>query len=129
MTMPYARRTKIPVNRTRQEIEQLVKRFGAKGFASGWTDTTARVEFFCQNRHIRLTVAVPPSMQAEREQWRALSLLVKAKLVAVDAKIATFEEAFFADIVMPETGKTVWETAREPVKLAYEGGKGVKLLG
>jgi hypothetical protein len=127
--MTYARKTTVPVDKTRVEIERLVRRFGAKGFASGWDGATARVEFLCHSRHIRLSVTVPQTAQAEREKWRALALLVKAKLVAVDAKIATFEEAFFADIVMPETGKTVWETAREPVRLAYEGGKDVKLLG
>ena len=55
--------------------------------------------------------------------------MVKAKLVAVDEKVVTFEEAFFADIVMPETNKTVWETAREPLRLAYETRKDVPLLG
>ena len=64
----------------------------------------------------------------ERERWRALLLLVKAKLVAVDGKIATFEEAFVGDIVLPETGKTVWESVREPLQLAYAQNKAVPLL-
>lgn len=131
--MPYASRTKVPVDKTRLEIERLVKKYGAKGFMSGWHDGAspasgkARVEFFCRDRHIRLTVEVPASAQAAREQWRALLLLVKSKLVAVDSKIVTFEQAFVGDIVLPDTGKTVWESVREPLKLAYEG-KGVSLL-
>jgi hypothetical protein len=125
----YASRTKVPVEKTRTDIERLVRKYGAKGFASAWQGQSARVEFLCNDRHIRLTVVVPASAEREREKWRAMFLLVKAKLVAVDAKIATFEEAFFADIVMPETGKTVWETAREPLKLAYETRKDQPLLG
>jgi hypothetical protein len=76
-----------------------------------------------------MTVVVPDAEQAARQKWRALLLLVKAKLGAVDAKIAAFEEAFVGDIVMPETGRTVWESVREPIALAYQGsGKDVKLL-
>lgn len=128
--MSYARRTKVPVDKTRMDIERLVKKYGAKGFASAWQDKSARVEFLCHNRHVRLTVSTDnKTAQDEREQWRALLLLVKAKLVAVDAKIATFEEAFIGEIVVPATGKTVWETAREPLRIAYETNKSVPLLG
>lgn len=126
----YASRTKVPADKTRMEIERLVKKYGAKGFASGWHEGTARVQFFAHNRHVRFTVAIAGAAPVqERERWRALLLLVKAKLVAVDAKIATFEEAFVGDIVLPETGKTVWESVREPLRLSYEKNKSVPLLG
>lgn len=125
----YARGTKVPVDKTRMEIERLVKKYGAKGFASAWQEQAARVEFLCQNRHVRLTIStVNKSAQDERQQWRALLLLVKSKLVAVDAKIVTFEQAFVGDIVMPGTNKTVWETAREPLRLAYASNASVPLL-
>jgi hypothetical protein len=128
--MVYASRTKVPVDKTRMDIERLVKKYGAKGFASAWQDGSARVEFLCQNRHVRLTVETRGIVAStvERERWRALLLLVKAKLVAVEAKIATFEQAFVGDIVLPETGKTVWESVREPLKLAYEQNRAVPLL-
>ncbi len=124
----FAARTRVPVEKTRLDIERLVKRYGAAGFGSGWQGSTARIEFVCQNRHIRFTVQVPEQEQAARQKWRALLLLVKAKLEAVDAKIASFEEAFVGDIVMPD-GRTVWESTREPIKLAYETGKPTLLLG
>jgi hypothetical protein len=128
--MVYASRTKVPVDKTRMDIERLVKKYGAKGFASAWQDKLARVEFLCHNRHVRLSVATDnKTAQDEREQWRAMLLLVKAKLVAVDAKIATFEQAFVGDIVLPETGKTVWESVREPLRISYEENRAVPLLG
>lgn len=37
--------------------------------------------------------------QACRQAWRALALVIKAKLEAVDAGIVTFEEEFMAQIV------------------------------
>lgn len=128
--MTYAAKTKVPSEKTRMDIERLVKKYGAKGFASGWHDGRAQVQFFAHNRHVRFTVSTANATAVqERERWRALLLLVKAKLVAVDAKIATFEEAFVGDIVLPETGKTVWESVREPLRLAYETNKSVPLLG
>jgi hypothetical protein len=126
--MPYAERTRVPVESTRGEIEQLVKKYGAKGFAGGWHDGVARVEFLCRDRHIRLTVPVSAKDQENRAKWRLLLLLVKAKMAAIDAKAVTFEQAFVGDIVMPETGKTVWESVAEPVRLAYEQKKGTILL-
>jgi hypothetical protein len=126
--MTYAVRTRVPVDKTRMEIERTVRKYGAKGFASGWHEGTARVQFFAHNRHVRFTVVALGDTQEARVKWRALLLLVKAKLVAVDAKVSTFEEAFVGDIVLPETGKTVWESVREPLKLAYETNKNVPLL-
>jgi hypothetical protein len=126
--MPYANRTRVPTEKTRVEIEQLVKKFGAKGFASGWHEGTARVQFFAHGRHVRFTVMAAGDTREGREKWRALLLLVKAKLVAVDSKIATFEEVFVGDVVLPETGKTVWESVREPLKLAYEQNRHIPLL-
>jgi hypothetical protein len=124
----YASRTRVPTEKTRTEIERVVKRYGATGFVSGWQGENVRIEFICRARHIRMTMVEPAPDLAKRQKWRALLLLVKAKLESVDAKIATFEEAFLADIVMPD-GRTVWESTREPIKLAYQGGPAPALLG
>lgn len=149
----YAATTEVPVEKSKMEIEATVRRYGADGFMSGWMEDRATVQFRCQNRHIRFVMTLPRNdeqrfatyrrgysvyarspdearrlwEQACRQKWRALALLVKAKLEAVDAGIASFEEAFFADIVMPD-GRTVYETAREPLALAYQNGRNVPLL-
>lgn len=126
--MPYAQRTKVSADKTAGEIEKLVRAYGAKGFMRGWqaigaSGGVARVEFVAYGRHIRFIVEVPANEQAARGRWRVLYLMVKAKLVAVEAKAVTFEEAFFGDIVMPESGKTVYQTARDHVRLSYEKRK------
>lgn len=147
----YAQNTTVPVEKSKAEIERTVMRYGATGFASGWQDAKATIQFVCENRHIRFSMNLPDRKekrftnkergfglrteassaalweQACRQKWRALALLVKAKLEAVDAKISTFEEAFFADIVMPD-GRTVYESARENVAISYSSGKAVALL-
>ena len=150
----FASKTEVPVEKSKMEIEGIVRRYGADGFMSGWNNEKATVQFQCQGRHIRFVMTLPardekrfteyrlqggllrrrePGValnlweQACRQKWRALLLLVKAKLEAVDAGIATFEEAFFSDIVLPD-GRTVYETAREPLALAYSSGKSVPML-
>jgi hypothetical protein len=57
-----------------------------------------------------------------------LFFLGKAQPGGVDSKVVTFEEAFVGDIVMPDTGKTVWESVREPIKLSYQMNKSLPLL-
>lgn len=66
--------------------------------------------------------------QAIRQRWRALSLVIKAKLEAVESKIEEFGQAFFANIVVPGTGKTVYEMARGEVAIAYEKGSPPTML-
>lgn len=125
----YANSTKVPVERTKADIEKLVKKYGAKGFAIGWHNNRAQISFAAHDRHIRFTILVPEAAQPERSRWRTLLLLVKAKLEAVDAKVVTFEEAFVGDIVMPDTGRTVWEMTREQISLGYAGRPTQFLIG
>jgi hypothetical protein len=127
--MTYAASTKVSVEQTKADIEKLVRKYGAKGFAAGWQGDRAQVSFIAHERHIRFTLLVPQHPQPARSRWRTLLLLVKAKLEAVDAKVVTFEEAFVGDIVMPDTGKTVWEMTREQIKLGYAGKPTALLLG
>jgi hypothetical protein len=62
-----------------------------------------------------------------REAWRALLLCIKAKLVSVESKIETFEEAFLAHVVMPD-GKTAYEHTRPRIAAMYKGGEIQALL-
>jgi hypothetical protein len=125
--MTFARRTTVTVEKSRAEIEHVVKRYGAKGFISGWQGDRVRIEFLAGDRHIRMSMTEPPAEQPRRSKWRSLLLLVKAKLEAVDAKITTLEEAFLGDIVMPD-GRTVYEATKGPIKLAYEKKEPTNLL-
>lgn len=127
--MTFAATTQVPVERTKAEIEKLVKKYGARSFGVGWQGDQAQVNFVAHERHIRFTIMVPQAAQAQRSKWRTLLLLVKAKLEAVDAKVVTFEEAFVGDIVMPETGRTVWEMTREQIKLSHAGKPAPLLIG
>ena len=43
--------------------------------------------------------------QACRERWRALALVLKAKLVSVETKVETVEEAFLAHLVVNDEGR------------------------
>ena len=57
--------------------------------------------------------------KAIRQRWRALLLVTKAKLEAVDAGISTFEEEFMAHIMLPN-GATIAEWAGPQIEAAYE---------
>lgn len=59
--------------------------------------------------------------QAVRQSWRALALVIKAKLEAVAAGITSVEDEFLAHIVLPN-GATVGEWTRPQIAEAYNGG-------
>ncbi|MEQ1924323.1 MAG: hypothetical protein ABL952_17630 [Pyrinomonadaceae bacterium] len=65
--------------------------------------------------------------QATRQRWRALALVVKAKLEAVDAGISQFEEEFLANIVLPD-GSTVGQFVMPEIAKVYLSGKMPKRL-
>jgi hypothetical protein len=65
--------------------------------------------------------------QEVRRRWRALGLVIKAKLESVESGIETFESAFMANIVMPD-GKTFGKYAGPAIESAYSTGKVPLLL-
>ena len=149
----FAAKTEVPVEKTRAEIESTVRRYGADGFLSGWEDRNAMVQFRCEGRYVRLTMTLPDPAekafteyrlksvpfqrepgpakalweQACRQRWRAMLLLIKAKLEAVESGIVTFEQEFFPHVVMPDGG-TVYQHAKSAVSIAYESGSAPTLI-
>lgn len=67
-------------------------------------------EFMYDGRNSRRTpVQQKAAWDAEnRRRWRSLVLVMKAKLVAIEDKITTFEEEFLAHAVTDD-GRTVYE--------------------
>lgn len=106
--MTYARRTRVPVDQSRLEIERAARRYGATEFGSGWTADKASVSFVCKGRMVRFVVPMPKKEQEQKRRWRCLLLGIKAKLECVATGIESFEQAFLAHIVT-ETNETVYE--------------------
>ena len=65
--------------------------------------------------------------QAQRSAWRALNLVIKAKLESVKAGIFTFEQEFLPHILLPN-GQTVGEFMVPQIETAYQGGQMPPLL-
>lgn len=142
----YAENTKVGSASSRAEIERTLTRYGATAFGYGWQGNEATVMFEIANRRVRFRLAMPERdsrefthtpgkglmrspeaaeaawEQAGRQRWRALALVIKAKLEAVEASITTIEQEFLAHIVLP-SGSTVGEWAAPQLALAYERGQ------
>jgi len=146
----YAATTTVPITRSRAEIEDLLQKHKATQYLTAH-DTergVAIVQFKIQNRIVRFTVKLPrlddyaklrsrkgstwspPASDAQkqakadqdgRQRWRALLLVIKAKLECVENGIATFEEEFLAHIVLPND-QTVGEAILPRVAQVYEHG-------
>lgn len=66
--------------------------------------------------------------QACRQRWRALNLVVKAKLEAVESGIATFEDEFLAYTMLPG-GETVGQWLTPQLDEVYQRGIMPPMLG
>lgn len=146
--MAYAESTSVPVGKSRAEIERLLQRHKCAKFMSGVDNEAHRatVQFQAHDRIIRFEIGLPDPAdpkykrlknsylqrnaagiakvveQEERSRWRALLLVIKAKLEAVESNIATFEEEFMAHIVLPND-QTVGQWVLPEVARIYESGR------
>lgn len=132
MAEVYAKGTKVPVEKTRMEIERLLTQHKARATAVFTSPEAAAVCFEMQERRVKFLLTLPKMGSASfdrqsREKWRALLLSIKAKLVSVESGIETFEDAFMAHVVMPD-GSTVSEHVRPKIADAYKSQKMVPLL-
>lgn len=118
--MSYAETTKVPVTQSKGDIEKLVKKYGADAFGIMESGGRAKIAFRISKRNILFQVTMPEEPQQERSMWRALLLTIKGKLESAERDIETFEDAFLANIVMPD-GRTIGETTIPAIEQAYEG--------
>lgn len=151
MTGTYAAGTTVGSDQSRAEIERTLTRYGASSFAYAWDAGRAMVGFAVDGRQVRFVLPMPdrtarefthtPSTrkprtpkaaaeayeQAVRQRWRALALVVKAKLEAVQAGIVTFDQEFLAHIVLP-SGDTVFDQVQPRLQAALESSSAPALL-
>lgn len=139
----YAANTEVSSGKSRDEIESTLARYGADQFMYGWQDEAAVVGFRMHALHVRFILPLPSKSarvfthhsrgardpgaagkaweQAVRQRWRALALVIKAKLEAVESGIAIFEDEFLANIMLPD-GSTAGDFMRPQVAEAYRIG-------
>ena len=139
----YAAKTSVAPEKSRAELERILSRYGATSFGYLTQPDRAVVMFEAHDRRVRFDIPLPDRNdrefthhsrgkrtpdaayeqweQACRQRWRALVLVVKAKLEAVDAGISEFEDEFLAFIALPD-GSTVGEWARPQITAVYEHG-------
>lgn len=143
MSPTYATDTKVSVEKSRAELERVLQRYGADAFSYGHDPQRAVVMFAAHDRHVRFVLPLPPLSEysftptglrrsqasaqdarekAMRQRWRALVLVVKAKLEAVESGITSFEEEFLAHVVLP-SGETVGEWAAPQLEEVYATGE------
>ena len=83
--------------------------------------------FACRSARFALPLGDARNEQHRKSRWRALYLVIKAKLEAVDIGITTIEEAFLADTVLPDR-RTVAEVMQPQIESAYSTGNMPPLL-
>jgi hypothetical protein len=146
--MAYAESTSVPVAKSRAEIEQLLTRHKCSKFMAGVDHDAHRatVQFQAHNRIVKFEIDLPnpndPKYrkiknsymqrsaagiakvveQEERTRWRALLLVIKAKLEAVESNIATFEDEFLAHVLLPNQ-QTVAQYIGPTVAQIYDTGR------
>lgn len=149
--MSYAAKTDVPVAKSKAEVEAIVGRYGATSFAIMSKGDLCVIAFEADRRRVAFELPLPKKAdfatrkkwgktvksdpawqereweQACRQRWRALALVIKAKLEAVEAGIATFESEFLANIVLAN-GTTVGRWVGPQLQANYDTGKLPPLL-
>lgn len=146
----YAQNTSVNTTKSKAEIERTLTRYGAEQFMYGWSSKEVLIGFRLNGIMVQFNLPLPfrsdPKFtktptgkirtenaaykeweKGVRQGWRALALIIKAKFVAIDSGIRTFEQEFLADIMLPD-GTTVGKFMLPQIKKAYESGKMPVLL-
>jgi hypothetical protein len=132
----FAEGTDVPVDRSRQEIEKLCRAHGASGFASSWDKSSYCIMFELRGRRVRFDVGAPDTKTyrdtkrweaEERRRWRALLLILKAKLELVASGDTDFEAEFLANLVL-RGGQTLGSTFLPTLTEVLDTGTMPKML-
>lgn len=154
----YATNTLVSVEKSRAEIETVLRKYGCDEFGYAAKPGQAMISFCLtssQDTRLRIQMKLPlPPMQdfeyrpfrgskrrntpeeqakeweqACRSLWRALLLVIKAKLEAVTVGISTIEREFLADIVLPGGGTVGDSVMAQLPHLPSDGAGRLMLTG
>lgn len=144
--MKYASGTTVSTDRSLAEIRQTLSRFGADKFGLMDGKDQAAIGFEMGGRAIRMVVELPKiepflktdkgrsrtrvaaeaeRVKAEKQLWRNLALIVKAKCASVDSGVTTFDTEWLPYFVL-KNGRTV---AEHIVPQLAEGSTPTLMLG
>lgn len=147
----YAEGTSVSSELSRLDIEKTLIRYGATDFAYAITGDKAMIAFIIKGIQIKYLLPLPDKTsrpfthtaargtlrsaesaqkeweQACRQRWRALLLVIKAKLEAVECGISCLEDEFMANVVLPD-GQTVGNFMRPQIARAYQLGEAPRML-
>lgn len=148
--MPYAENTTVSPARTREELEKFLVRRGATGFVAGWQGDRNVVSFIWRDRHMRVEVPLlerthvkithteTARRRTERQQqeaydkmvrsrWRAVFLIIKAKIETIELGASTLDQEFGMSYVLPD-GSTVADNVLPRLEQAFSTGEVPELL-
>jgi hypothetical protein len=144
----YANKTSVSVDKSKSELEWILRKYGAKQFAYATDDTKALIGFVMNGRQIRFTLPLPDPAEFERSdagrvrtkekmmecweqacraRWRALVLVVKAKLEAIASGIVSMDDEFLAYTALP-TGQTIGQAFSHQIQTMINTGRVPMLL-
>lgn len=145
----YAKGTSVSADRSEAEIKRVLRNYDEKVKVAVYSDDgQAGIMFQMRGRTIRIKLTMPgddtfaktakgrprskTARQAEREKavrqrWRALLLVTKAKLEAIESGISTFDDEWLAFFVLPDD-TTVGEKLRPQLEAAAKSGKTPPLM-
>lgn len=121
MNTNYVRGASVTAAASQSEIQQMLMASGATGLRWSREDGRAAISFGAGPRRFRIVLVLPhtagglpprgtlyaaakASQDLARQRWRQLSLLIRAKLDAVDSGITTFDQEFLGYLLGPEDG-------------------------
>ena len=137
----FAVNTVVSADDSQRDIRRIFKLYGAVRFAFLNENSRAAVVFDLLKRRIRLELPLPDRSEfdltetgnkrsaekgdlahdkAINQRWRALALVIRAKLEAVEIGITSFEDEFLAFVVLPATNQTFGEWAKPQLDQAIE---------
>ena len=140
-SLPAYSTTSVPVGRSQEEIRAVLRRHGAESFQFGeglrGGVRMAGVSFRYEGRDVTMLVPIKvptraevdrievkakkrrgwlvPEEWAEMRIWRVIAWTLRARMIAVEEGVETFEQAFLAHLIYAGTGRTIYE------ELAAEG--------
>lgn len=151
--MKYASETLVSSEKSQAEIKTTLQKYGATKYAYYEDEDKAGIRCEMQGRQLQFIVTLPNRTadefiyagegtrrkvrdvqaqhkfweQACRQKWRALALIIKAKMVAVESGIVTFEQEFLSHILLND-GRTVADHALPVIAEVYKTGRIKPLL-